>query len=221
MRQSICHSTAIFAAMKVLLPIGYFPPISYFAYFLETEVTIEKHEHFIKQSLRNRCTIIGANGCLNLLVPRTKSNDRSTIGTAQIHNETDWKTLHWRSLEAAYRKSPYFEFYEDDLRPLFKKTHTYHFELGLESIKTICNLLEMDFKPDFTSKHESSFEGLDLRNSWNKQDYAKQNPVKSFPRYIQVFSDRHEFVPDLSILDLLFCQGPRAVDSLQQLELTK
>jgi len=207
--------------MKILLPIGYFPPISYFAYLLQGEASFEKHEHFVKQSLRNRCTIMGANGSLNLLVPRTKSTERLTIEHATIHNEEDWKTVHWRSLESAYSKSPYFEYYEDELLPLFQKSHTHHFQLGLESIQIIFQLLGIEFNYEFTSNYEPDFAGLDLRNVWNKQDYNLQNPIKSYPRYIQVFSDRHEFEPDVSILDLLFCQGPRAVDYLKALELAK
>ncbi|MCF8463258.1 MAG: WbqC family protein [Flavobacteriales bacterium] len=207
--------------MKVLLPIGYFPPISYFAYLVQNEVTFEKHEHFVKQSLRNRCTIMGANGPLNLLVPKTKSDVRLTINHSKIHNDEDWKTLHWRSLEAAYRKSPYFEYYEDDLIPFFEKPHTHLFQLGLESIQIILQLLRVEFPFEFSTKYEDDFDGLDLRSAWNKHEYSHQNPIKSYPRYIQVFSDRHQFEPDVSMLDLLFCQGPRAVNYLHALELNK
>ncbi len=207
--------------MKTLLPIGYFPPISYFAYLLRDEVTFELKEHFVKQSLRNRCAILGANGPLNLLVPRTKSNVRLPVSKTTIHDETDWKTLHWRSLEAAYRQSPYFEYYEDEMHPFFKKEHTHHYSLAIESMQLVCELLSIDFKPEFTSNYNSEFDGLDLRKAWNKQNYIEQNPAASYPRYIQVFNDRHEFSPDLSILDLLFCLGPRAVDYLKELALTK
>ena len=207
--------------MKVLLPIGYFPPISYFAYLINNEVALETKEYFVKQSLRNRCTILGANGSLNLLIPIAKSNERLTIEQAQIHNETDWKTLHWRSLEAAYRNSPYFEYYEDDVQAFFKKDYTHHFQLNLASIQLVSNLLNIEFKPEFTSEYQTKFDGLDLRNAWNKKEYAEKNPAYSYTRYIQVFSDRREFVQDLSILDILFCIGPRTVYYLNELELTK
>jgi hypothetical protein len=208
-------------SMKAVFPIGYFPPISYFAYLIRNEVTIEAKEHFVKQSLRNRCAILGANGPLNLLIPRAKSNQRLTIEQVQVHEETDWKTLHWRSLEAAYRNSPYFEYYEDDFQVFFKKDYTHHFQLNLASIQLVCNLLDIELKPEFTSEYQINFDGLDLRNAWNKQEYAEKNPANSYPRYIQVFSDRHEFAQDLSILDILFCLGPRTIDYLKELELTK
>jgi len=188
---------------------------------MRKEVILETKEHFVKQSLRNRCTILGANGPLNLLIPRAKSKERLTIEQVQVHDDADWKTLHWRSLEAAYRNSPYFEYYEDDLQAFFKKEHTHHFQLNLESIQLVCNLLDIDFNPEFTLEHQADFEELDLRSTWNKQEYAEKNPANSYPRYIQVFSDRHEFAQDLSILDILFCLGPRTIDYLKELELTK
>ncbi len=207
--------------MNTVLPIGYFPPISYIAYLLRDEVRIEAKEHFVKQSLRNRCTILGANGPLHLLVPKQKSNIRQFMDASVIYNETDWKTLHWRSLESAYRKSPYFEFYEDDIHAFFQKQHTKHLALGIESTQLICGLLDIEFNVELTDEYVTEFDGLDLRNAWNKQEYAKNQPVESFESYIQVFSDRQKFIPDLSILDLLFCQGPRPVEYLKGLKLTK
>jgi len=152
-------------------------------------------------------------------VPRVKSNARQTIDETQIHDETDWKTLHWRSLEAAYRNSPYFEYYEDEFKPFIEKEHTHHFQLGLESIRLICEMLQIDFKADFTSEYQPQTDLVDLRNSWNKKEYALTPVCTEFPNYIQVFSDRHAFATDLSILDLLFCLGPRSVDYLSGLSL--
>ena len=206
-------------SMKFLLPIGYFPPVSYFSVLAQHKAVFEAKEHFVKQSLRNRCTIMGANGPLNLLVPRVKVSERQTIDQSQIHDETDWKTLHWRSLEAAYRNSPYFEYYEDDLKPFFEKPHRLHFQLGLGSIELMCQLLEMEFTAELTHEYEVSPAEVDLRNAWNKRNYAANPLVAEFSEYIQVFSDRHPFAPDLSILDLMFCVGPRSKEYLLNLEL--
>ena len=206
-------------SMKALLPIGYFPPISYFSVLMQHKPVLEAKEHFVKQSLRNRCTILGANGPLNLLVPRVKVAERQTIDKSQIHEETDWKTLHWRSLEAAYRNSPYFEYYEDELKPFFEKNHTHHFQLAVDSIELVCNLLEIDFELEITTEYQVSPTQLDLRNTWNKREYGNAPHVQEFPTYIQVFSDRQPFCPDLSILDLMFCEGPRAKDYILDLKL--
>jgi hypothetical protein len=206
-------------SMKVLLPIGYFPPISYISVLAQHQPVLEAKEHFVKQSLRNRCTILGANGPLNLLVPRVKVAERQTVSESLIHDETDWKTLHWRSLEAAYRNSPYFEYYEDDLKPFFEKKHTHHFQLAADSIELICNLLEVEFELEVTSEYQVAPSEADLRNAWNKREYSVEPPVLDFPDYIQVFSDRHPFCPDLSILDLLFCEGPHAKQYISDLKL--
>lgn len=206
--------------MKTLLPIGYFPPVSYFAYLLSNDITIEAKEHFVKQSFRSRCTIMGANGPLNLLVPRLRSDVRQAIGQTIIDQETDWKKLHWRSLESAYRRSPYFEYYEHHFEGFFNEPHTRHFELGLRSVQLACQLLKLPFEPAITKTYEQAFDGLDLRIAWNKQNYAAQTPVAEFPTYIQVFSDRFPFAADLSILDLLFCVGPHSADYLRDLKLT-
>jgi hypothetical protein len=206
--------------MKVLLPIGYFPPLSYFAYLLSNDVSIESKEHFVKQSFRSRCTIMGANGALNLLVPRLRSDVRQTMDGAIIDQETDWKKLHWRSLESAYRKSPYFEYYEHHFEAFFSEPQTRHFEMGLRSVQLACQLLKIPFEPTITSTYLQQFDGLDLRSAWNKQAYAAKVPVAHFPPYIQVFSDRFPFAADLSILDLLFCEGPRSIDHLGELKLT-
>lgn len=205
--------------MKTLLPIGYFPPISYFAYLLNSDITMESKEHFVKQSLRSRCTVLGANGPLNLLVPRLHSDQRLLIDQTIIDQETDWKTLHWRSLESAYRKSPYFEYYEHHFEAFYNETHSKHFDLGMRSVQLACQLLKVPFEPSITTEYVQEFEGLDLRSTWNKQNYAAQAPVAEFPAYIQVFSDRFAFEADLSILDLLFCLGPEATSYLRSLKL--
>lgn len=216
-----CHASAIFAHMHVLLPIAYFPPISYFAWLIKNDLVLERKEHFVKQSLRSRCEILGANGTLHLNVPKTKVQGKEPVDECEIFSEIDWKTQHWRSLEAAYRNSPFFDYYADELKPLFEKEHTYLFQLGLESTELICEFLNIRFEPTFTSSHEVIPKELDLRNAWNKRDYSEKPPVKAFPEYIQVFSDRHAFVPDLSILDLLFCLGPQSVEYLKKLELNE
>lgn len=174
----------------------------------------------MKQSIRNRCTILGANGPLNLLVPRTKPTKRQTMEDAITHDEADWRKLHWRSLDSAYRNSPYFEYYEDELKPFFETGERNILTLNLTSIETICAILGLEVSMKKTTDYVADFDGLDLRNVWNKIPYRKNNPVESYPRYIQVFNDRHPFVEDLSILDLLFCLGPKSVDYLNNLCLT-
>ena len=162
---------------------------------------------------------MGANGPLNLLVPKVNETARFTIEESTIHDDARWKTQHWRSLVAAYRNSPYFDYYEEKLQLFFEDEHAHHFQLGLKSIELICELLQIPFSPNFTEEYKTEVEQIDLRNAWNKRNYADKHPVQEFPEYIQVFSDRHPFAPDLSMLDLLFCMGPLATEYLKNLRL--
>jgi len=204
----------------IRLPSAYFPPISYFSYLIKGNILIETKEHFVKQTIRNRCTILGANGALNLLLPRTKPSQRQPFDQDVVHEEMDWRKLHWRSLDSAYRSSPFFEYYEDELQPFFNLTEDNILALNLKSIQLVCSILEIPFKHEITTEYKSEFNGLDLREAWNKIPYREQNIVENYPSYIQVFADRHPFVQDLSILDLLFCVGPKAIDYLQNLHLS-
>lgn len=204
--------------MNLLLPVAYFPPISYFAYAMKYKVKIEAHENFLKQSIRNRCTISSANGTLQLVVPKAKSIEKQSISECQIFDD-DWKTQHWRSLEAAYRNSPFFDFYADEVKSIYENEHSKIFDLSLDSTKLISELLNISLDFDISDEYISKPDFIDLRNAWNKKEYRNQPPVTQFPSYIQVFSDRHEFASDLSILDLLFCLGPQASNYLDKLEL--
>lgn len=204
------------------MPVGYFPPISYFAWLVKREVVLERKEHFVKQSLRSRCEILGSNGKLQLTVPKAKSDGQLPMDACEIFNEgADWKKQHWRSLTAAYRNSPFFDFYADELRPLFEKEHTHLFQLGIDSIQIICEFLNIRFRPEYTSVHVTHPSQINLRNAWNKGEYAAKAPVKLYTPYIQVFNDRSSFVPDLSILDLVFCLGPESISYLKNLELNE
>ncbi len=203
-----------------LLSSTYFGPIDYFAeIFQGEEIKIETEENYQKQSHRNRCSIYGANGRLDLNVPITHNK---TIGKrlkskdALIANEFDWQKLHWKSLESAYRTSPYFEFYEDDLSPLFEKKHKYLLDLNFEVLDTLQDLLQEEWNISKTDEYKMSPEGvLDLRNEFSPK---KESKIVT-PEYTQVFSDKYGFIPNLSILDLIFMEGTNAEGYLRGLEL--
>jgi hypothetical protein len=208
--------------MHILLPSAYFPPISYFAYLLSPKVsriTIEAKEHFVKQSIRSRCTVADPHGRLTLFVPKEKTGNRSVMDEVRCVEDAHWRRTHWRSLADSYRSSPYFEYYEDDFQPFFSETENRIFHIGQSSIRKVCALLRVPLEVEWTTEFHEGHDVLDLRNAWNNKDYREHPPVAHLPRYIQVFEDRNEFLPDLSILDLLFCQGPKSLDYLRGLEL--
>ncbi|MCK5775379.1 MAG: WbqC family protein [Bacteroidales bacterium] len=203
-----------------LLSSTYFGPIDYFAnIFQGEEIKIETEENYQKQSYRNRCSIYGANGKLDLNVPVTHNKTvgkRLKTKDALIANEFDWQKLHWKSIESAYRTSPYFEFYEDDLRPLFEKKHKFLLDLNFEVLETLQDLLQEEWNISKTKEYEMSPEGvLDLRKEFSPKVETKI----IIPEYTQVFSDKYGFISNLSIFDLIFMEGTNAEAYLRGMKL--
>lgn len=198
--------------MTCILPTAYLPPIQYFSKFLLfDEILIEQYEHFPKQTYRNRCVIYGPNGSLNLSIPLYKRSERTLTKDIQISYDYNWQMLHWRSLESAYRSSPFFEFYEDGFKPFYKKKYKYLIELNNELLFLMLKTLKLRNPINFTSEYKKEY-GNDFRSIISpKQDFSVDKQFLTKP-YTQVFCNRHEFLPNLSIVDLLFNEGPRAID---------
>lgn len=205
--------------MDILLHPTYFPSISHFAALAQSESTVfEIEDNFQKQTNRNRTYIYSPNGIqlLNIPVKHSKESHQKTKDI-QIETDSDWQKQHFKSLEAAYRSSPFFEFFEDDLRPLFEKKHTFLLDLNFETLEIISKCLRM--KLDYTTTTEyfhevDSNEYKDFRALVNgKKDSS------SFESYTQVFDDKYGFINNLSVLDLLFNEGKYALDYLKKQEL--
>ncbi|MFT6745931.1 MAG: hypothetical protein ACJAZ2_000269 [Glaciecola sp.] len=205
--------------MKAIFPLTYLGPISYYANMLQyEEVFIEKNEHFIKQSYRNRCDIVGASGKLSLSVPTfRKGRDKTIIDQVGISNDSSWQALHWRSICTAYRSSPYFEYYEEDFENFFLEPKINLFDFNLELTKVIMKRLGMEVKFTMTEEFVLKQEIPDFR-----PNYSRKSPDNNkYPRYIQVFEDRVGFNENLTILDLLFNQGPSSIEYLKTVELNQ
>ena len=200
---------------QVLLHPTYFPSIAQFHLLLNYPCVLEISDNYQKQTLRNRTYIYGANGkqALNLPIKHVGGDTgRQLYRDVKIENHFDWQRLHWKSLETAYRTSPYFEYYEDDLVRIFERPYTYLLDVNIDTIETIlaCLLVHINF--DTTSVYEEEPQCKDYRYlSSAKKEY----PV-TMPLYHQIFSDKHGFIPNLSILDLLFHEGPNATEYLNQ-----
>ena len=199
--------------MKVLLPIAYLGPISYFAIILKAEeVHIESKEHFVKQSVRNRCSILGANGKQTLTIPKQrKSSDKTIIEEIHISNKDKWQKLHWQSIVSAYNSSPFFDYYKDELKYFYNSTFINLFDFNLNLTHKILQLLQEERELKITTEFQANFNGIDFRNhTFNTE---KEN------KYEQVFTEKHDFTPHLSILDLLFNLGPETEEYLLNLDL--
>ena len=205
--------------MKAIFPLTYLGPVSYYANMLQfDEVFIEKNEHFIKQSYRNRCDIVGASGKLSLSVPTfRKGRDKTIIDRVGISNDSSWQALHWRSICTAYRSSPYFEYYEEDFENFFLEPKTNLFDFNLELTMVILKRLGMEVNFTMTEEFILQQEIPDFR-----PNYSRKFPDNNkYPRYIQVFEDRVGFNENLTILDLLFNQGPSSIEYLKTVELNQ
>lgn len=203
--------------MAILIHPTYFPSISHFVAMAQTDrIVLEMEDHFQKQSNRNRTYIYSPNGVqmLNIPVKHTKERHQH-IKEVRLEPAFNWQKQHFKSLEAAYRTSPFFEYFEDRLAPIFNKNYTFLMDLNLESMGIVCQCLGMTFDYDTTVEyfHEVS-EYRDFRNLVNgKKD------TSAFEPYTQVFGDKYGFISNLSILDLLFNEGRFALDYLKKQEL--
>ncbi len=197
----------------LILSIAYFPPIEYWAAISQhKEVLIEAHENYQKQSYRNRCRIMGPNGLQDLNIPIAKSGkQKSPIQEVQIFDDGLWQKNHWKSIETAYNSSPFFLYYADYFEDLYKQRPINLFDFNMGIIKSIFEILELNIKLSNTDSYVKTYnEATDLRNLIHpKKEAVFQNQNKRHS-YIQVFSERHGFVPNLSILDLIFNLGPDA-----------
>jgi hypothetical protein len=202
----------------VLLSTAYFAPIHYYSAFLRAEkVYIEQFENFIKQTYRNRCVIMGGNGPIQLIVPVIKGRGpKILIKDLQISYDTDWQRNHWRTIFSAYSSSPFFEYYKDDIYPFFETKHRFLLDFNLKIHEIICELLEFENNTVLTPDFEKVPDGtLNFRESISPK--IKTQPDNHFQpvKYTQVFSDKLGFVPNLSILDLLFNEGPNGYSVLE------
>ncbi|WP_345951788.1 WbqC family protein [Mucilaginibacter sp. PAMB04274] len=197
-----------------LLPMFYLPPVSYFTALNQSKpnILIEKHEHFPKQTYRNRANIYSPDGVLALVVPVVKGAKVHTpVKDVKISNDFAWQRLHWMSLQSCYRRSAYFEFYEDEFAHFYEEQFNFLFDYNEQLLHLLLKFLKLPVKPQYTNEYERNYPMLtDYRNTIHPK---KDVPSEQKP-YFQVFEERNGFLKDLSIVDLLFNQGPQSVNYL-------
>ena len=201
--------------MQTLLHPTYFPSISHFATMIQAEkITFEIEDNFQKQTNRNRAYIYSPNGIqlLNIPVKHSKLNHQKTK-EIQIEPDFDWQKQHFKSLEAAYRSSPFFEFFEDDIRIIFEKKYKYLMDLNFETLDIVSRCLRLKLQFGTTTEYFHEIDKSSIKDFRFLADGKKD--TSSFEVYPQVFDDKYGFINNLSILDLLFNEGKFTVDYLK------
>ncbi|MGX1929413.1 WbqC family protein [Flagellimonas sp. 2504JD4-2] len=199
----------------MLLHPTYFPSIATFAVIVQRDVVWEFHDNFQKQTYRNRCYISTDQGkhMLNIPIKHVGGKEgRQKYNEVATDNSYGWQKLHWKTLETAYRTSPFFEFYEDDLKPVFTSGPETLFDFNLKTTKVICDCLGIQMPTQGTESYEkqtSQYEDARFLVDAKKKLVLDVNP------YPQVFEERNGFVPNVSILDLLFNEGTNAPNYLK------
>jgi hypothetical protein len=187
---------------------AYLPNIEYMSWVVSQEkVILITNNHYQKQTFRNRTEIYGANGKLKLSIPvvHKKAQQRQMDKEVEIHYGNSWQKDHWKSLEASYRSSPFFEFYEDDFSPFYLQKYGKLMDLNIALIQKILSLIDAEVEIIYDQKASEEVSNLII---------AKPQTLKEYPHYHQVFESKHGFINNLSILDLLFNLGPQSLEYL-------
>ena len=200
--------------MVSLLATTYFGPVQWYQKLNQSDrCLIERHDHFIKQTYRNRCVIATTNGLQALTVPIERfEGAHCAMLNIRISDHGSWRHLHWNALQSAYGESPFFEFYADDIRPFFERRWDFLVDFNMETTQKMCELLDIQPHITLTDAYVSA---EDVGVTDYRDVIRPKNPLPddSFQprRYYQVYEQKHGFQPNLSILDLLFNEGPEAV----------
>ncbi|NQT77389.1 MAG: WbqC family protein [Bacteroidetes bacterium] len=200
----------------ILMSTAYLPPVSWMQEAaLAKKVYIEANETYSKQSYRNRCKIMSANGILSLSIPVKKVHGNQTrTKDIEIFYGVAWQRIHQRALDAAYTSSPFYLYYKDELAVFFTRKFRFLLDLNMQMAEVISKMLGTDIQFELTDDYIVHPENIpDLRTSFSPKKTLIKN---EFSPYTQVFEDRFGFVPDLSIVDLLFNEGPAAPEVLNK-----
>lgn len=195
----------------VLFSTAYLPPVQYVAHMLRGDVRIEACESFQKQTYRNRCVIDSPNGPLPLTIPveHPRSGSR-LVRDLRISEHGHWRHLHWQALASSYFNSPYFEYFQDDLRPFYERRYTFLLDFNEEMLHAVLRLMDLDLPMRRTDDYAAA-PAHDLRALISPKRPLADDPAFVPVVYYQVFAARHGFLPNLSVTDLLFNMGPESV----------
>lgn len=194
----------------VILPSAYMPSVEYVARLLRQECMVDLGEHYVKRSQRNRAHILSANGVMPLTVHVENANrSRQRMRDVKIDYSKRWQHQHWVSILSAYKSSPYFDHYASVIEPFYRREWRFLVDYNMDYLHTLLRLLGAKCDVTVSENYiEAAAEDLDLRPRQKEDSTFVAEP------YYQVFSERMPFEPNLSVLDLLMCEGPSAIDAV-------
>lgn len=202
--------------MKVLIDIHFLPCLEYLAVLLNhEEIILEQHEHYVKQSYRNRCYVNTANGILKLVVPVTAKHNKALIKDVQIDSSSRWQNIHWRAIESAYSNAAFYDHYHEDLKKIIFTEYEFLYDLNLALLSFCLKAMKHSMLLTESTSYEKVPQNniADLRSVISpKSAYSERSYYKLVP-YTQVFGNK--FAPNLSFIDLLFCEGPNSMQILK------
>jgi hypothetical protein len=199
-----------------LIELHYFPSIAYFSAIRNSSlVIVEKHEHFIKQTYRNRCYVNGTMGVEGLIIPLTSKHGKTKITDVKIDHSQKWLNNHWRTIQSAYGKAPFFEYYADDIHRILFQRNEYLYDLNMSLLTMCLKWLKWNLNIEESKSFEIEPESIiiDLRSAINLKQKERTAQYYTPVSYHQVFGNK--FVENMSLIDLIFCKGPGAGDIVQ------
>lgn len=204
--------------MNLISESQYFPPVILFKNSYKfSNIIIEQCESYQKLSFRNRCQIAGGEGVIDLSIPLVNGRDQKAfIRDVKIADSLPWQANHWKTIVSCYNRSPWFSFYRDELEELYRRPFEYLLDWNRECLNWTLRVLGMPLTVSGTTEYRPVYspeEGVDRRGKWlpkNRESWGAESP-----RYRQVFEERTGFLPGLSVLDLVFCEGKNSIRYIQ------
>lgn len=203
---------------EIVIESQYLPGIAYFALLVSADkIIVDRYEHYVRQTYRNRAEILGSNGVISLTVPVARGRTKQLMKNTKVDNTSNWQKIHWRSIRSAYGKSPFFEFYEDQLAPYYEKRYTYLTDLNHDVMSCMIRIAGLDIKWSYSENYidVQNVDVQDYRSSISPKNKGTYLEKLSTHEYPQVFGSK--FVSGMSLIDLLFCEGPNAGTMIREL----